>query len=261
MHFFVDQTLKFLRRHKDQPCFVNLWPDDVHTPWVPDETHQSKPRSHESEQAFRLTLKEFDRQIGRLMDGLKELGIDEQTLVIFTSDNGAAPTFEGERSAGLRGAKATLYEAGIRVPFIVRWPKHVPAGVVNDKTVLTAVDMFPSLCAVAGVSSPKNAGLEGENLSAAFFGKAASREKPILWEFGRNFHKPNSPDKSPNLAIRDGKWKLLINDDKTSAELYDLNNDPLENDNLAESNPRIVKKLSRPLLKWRASLPRLNTEN
>ena len=109
--FFVERTLDFLARHPNQPCFVNLWPDDVHTPWVPDE-HSGKGDTPAN---FRPVLIEMDRQIGRLLEGLKRLGLDERTLVIFASDNGALPTFRGARSGGFRGSKLSLYEGGIRL--------------------------------------------------------------------------------------------------------------------------------------------------
>src|SRR5690606_5018622 len=131
--YFVDRTLDFLSRHKDKPCFVNLWPDDMHTPWVPEKDPEytgKYPMSPEKEAAFKLVLKEYDLQVGRLIDGLKKLGIEKNTIIIFTSDNGPLPTFSGSRAAGLRGSKLSLYEGGIRMPFIISWPGHIPAGTV-----------------------------------------------------------------------------------------------------------------------------------
>ena len=171
--FFVDKTLDFLRRHKDQPCYVNLWPDDVHTPWVPSQERLGLyPSGPAEERKFRAVLDEYDRQMGRLFAGLKELGLEERTLVIFTSDNGPLPSFRGSRSGGLRGSKLSLYEGGIRMPFIVRWPGHVPAGRVDDQTVVAGTDLFPSLCAIAGVKLPKDVAFDGEDLSARVAGQA-----------------------------------------------------------------------------------------
>src|ERR1035437_7643351 len=153
--FFVDKTLDFLRRHRGQPCFVNLWPDDVHTPWVPNQERLGLyPNGPAEERKFRAVLDEYDRQMGRLFTGLKELGLEGQTLVIFTSDNGPLPSFRGSRSGGLRGSQLSLYEGGIRMPFIVRWPGHTPAGRLDDQAVLAATDLFSSLCAIAGVELP-----------------------------------------------------------------------------------------------------------
>jgi arylsulfatase A-like enzyme len=250
--FFVDKALDFLRRHKGQPCYVNIWPDDMHTPWVPSD---DAPKGDKPEN-FRRVLAEYDRQLGRLMAGLKELGIDDKTLVVFTSDNGPLPTFGGTRAAGLRGSKLSLYEGGVREPFIVRWPGHVPAGRVDEQSVLNAVDLLPSFCALAGASAPPS--LDGEDGSAAWLGKAVARAKPLFWEYGRNnksFKYPEGRDRSPNVAVRDGNWKLLVSADGTGTELYDLVADPKETTNLAAQQPEITRCLTEQALRWRRSLP------
>src|SRR5690606_22993133 len=109
-------------------CFVNFWPDDMHTPWVPSSDFYDKKETWDTRETFVRVLKEYDIQIGRLMKGLKELGMDKNTLVIFTSDNGPAPTFDQIRANSERGAKNSLYEAGINMPFIVRWPVKIKSG-------------------------------------------------------------------------------------------------------------------------------------
>ncbi|MBM3890067.1 MAG: N-acetylgalactosamine-6-sulfatase [Verrucomicrobia bacterium] len=257
--FFVSKALDFLRRHQDRPCYVNLWPDDVHDPYVPcDERLAARADAPAEERKFRAVLDEYDRQLGRLFAGLKELGLDERTLVIFTSDNGALSNYRGLRNGGLRAGKLSLYEGGIRIPFIVRWPGRAPAGRVDEQTVLGAVDLFPSLCALAGTTLPRGAAFDGEDLSGAVLGKPATRAKPLLWEYGRNgkfFRYPKGRDRSPNVAIRDGQWKLLVNADGTGAELYDLGADPKETTNLAERQPDLAKRLSEQALAWRKSLP------
>ncbi len=253
--FFVERTLDFLARHPNQPCFINLWPDDVHTPWVPDE-HSGKGDTPAN---FRPVLIEMDRQIGRLLDGLKRLGLDERTLVIFASDNGALPTFRGARSGGFRGSKLSLYEGGIRLPLIARWPGHVTANRVDTTTVFAAVDVLPTLCAVAEAPTPAGANLDGLDLSAALLGRpSAPRAQPLFWEYGRNaktFNYPAGRDRSPNLAVREGKWKLLINDDGAGAELYNLETDPAETTSLAATEPAVTQRLREAVLAWRRTLP------
>jgi len=257
--FFVDRTLDFLKRHKGQPCYVNLWPDDVHTPWVPSD-EQLGPQAAsvpEQQRKYRAVLAELDRQVGRLLDGIKEMGLDDHTLVLFTSDNGALPTFGGKRSVNFRGSKLSLYEGGIRMPFIAHWPGRVPAGRTDAETVLSAVDLFPSLCKLAGAPLPA-AALDGEELSGALLGQSFQRRQPLMWEYGRNatsFAYPQGRDKSPNLAVRDGRWKLLVNADGSGAELYDLSSDAGEAKNVAEQQPEIVKRLREVVLAWRKSLP------
>jgi arylsulfatase A-like enzyme len=251
--FFVDKTLDFLDRHRGQPCFINLWPDDVHTPWVPDEVSDRKdlPKN------FRPVLAEMDKQIGRLLDGLKSRGLEENTIVIFTSDNGALPTFRGDRSGGFRGSKLELWEGGIRMPFIVRWPGHVPAGRIDDRSILSAVDLFPTLCALTGATIPPDARLDGVDVSAVWRGTPAAKRGPLFWEYGRNDEWFKfGPDRSPNVAVRRDQWKLLINADGTNAQLYDLETDRKEAKNVAADHPEIARELSRLALDWRTSLPK-----
>ncbi len=234
---------------------MNLWLDDVHTPWVPGpEAAKGDTRAN-----FRAVLAETDRQIGRLLEALRQRDLENSTLVIFTSDNGPLPTFDASRSAGLRGAKLSLYESGIRVPFIVRWPGHVPAGRVDDTTLVCGVDMFPTLCAIAGAPLPATANLDGEDLSAALRGSPGTRGKPLFWEYGRNStafkFPPNPRDRSPTLAIRESHWKLLVEADGSAAELYHIITDPRETSNVAAEHADVARKLTGQLLSWRKSLP------
>ena len=252
--FFVDKTLDFFARNQGKPVFVNLWLDDPHTPWVPDANAKKK---EESPRNLKGVLVEMDRQIGRLMDELKKRRLDENTIVIFTSDNGALPTFNGDRSSPYRGHKLALYEGGIRMPFIVRWPGKVPAGKTDVRSVLMAEDIFPTLCAIAGASLPREHKLDGIDVSAVWRGQPLAKRGPVFWEYGRNdeFFR-FGPDKSPNLAVRRDNWKLLINADGTRAELYDLAADVKEAKNRAGEKPEIAKELTKLVMDWRATWPK-----
>ncbi len=255
--FFVDKTLDFLRRNTDRPCFVNLWFDDVHSPWIPNEDAQNE-KNPNVEKNLKPVISEMDAQVGRLMDGLKKLGIDDHTLVIFTSDNGPYPHLRG-RTVDFRGCKFSLYEGGLRLPFIARWPGVIPAGETDKVTVLSSVDMFPTLCHFAGAELPSGVAFDGVDLHDSFKGLHAPRNRPLMWEYGRNarfFGYPKLPDdRSPNLAIRDGDWKLLVNADGENVELYNLAFDPSEARNLAESDPQVASRLRSDVLKWRKSMP------
>jgi arylsulfatase A-like enzyme len=258
--FFVDKTLDFLKLHKGQPAYINVWLDDVHTPWVPDEMSQvpGEPRK-ETPEKLRRVLVETDRQMGRLLNGIRELGIDEQTLVIFASDNGALPTFQGQRSAGLRGSKLSLYEGGIRLPFIARWPGHAPARRVDDQTVISAVDLLPTFCVLAEARVPNDVSFDGQDQGPALRGDIRARSVTLFWEYGRNneaFRYPQGRDRSPNVAMRDGHWKLLVNVDGTNAELYDVVADRAEMKNLAAEFPDRVKQMTEQALAWRARMPK-----
>jgi arylsulfatase A-like enzyme len=249
--FFVERTLDFMAHHKDKPCFVNLWLDDPHTPWVPEPKDGETPAPGNTRGKLVRVLRENDRQIGRLMDALPA-----NTLLIYTSDNGALPTFNGARTLGWRGSKLSLYEGGIRLPFIARWPGKIPAGRVDDTTVLSALDMMPTLCALAGAKS--GAAPDGEDFSAALLGQAAQRTRPLFWEYGRNtnsFAFPAAMHRSPNLAVREGHWKLLVNADGSGTELYDIIADANETKNLAAAEPDVSKRLRQAALAWRKSLP------
>ncbi len=134
--FFVDRTLDFIKQHSDQPCFVNVWLDDPHTPWVPEATKAGQQQRPQARDNLEKVLQEVDKQMGRLAQALPA-----NTLLIFVSDNGPLPTFQATRAVNKRGSKLSLYEGGINVPFIARWPNHVPAGVVNDSAVIGGVDL------------------------------------------------------------------------------------------------------------------------
>ncbi len=254
--WMVDETLKFMQQHSTQPRFVNLWLDDLHTPYRPSEDKDDRALPAK----YRDVLVETDRQIGRLIDALPP-----NTLILLCGDNGPEPTLEHSRTHGLRGMKWSLYEGGIRTPLIVRWPGKVPAGAVNDSTVFCSIDFMPTLCALAQVKAPA-ADQDGEDMSAALRGEKRLRHKPLLWEYGRKpgqagkvkngFPYPKEPDsKSSNVAIRDGDWKLLVNADGTRTELYRLDRDTNETTNLAEIEKDTAERLKKAALDWRKGLP------
>lgn len=257
--YFVDKTLDFLRRHKGEPCFVNLWPDDMHTPYVPSKEAYDKTNKGgfwDQEVNFVPVLAEFDKQIGRLLDGLDELGIADNTIIIFTSDNGPNPRYKNVRTGGMRGQKGTLYEGGIRLPFLIRWPDRIKPGQINDETVLTSIDLHPTVCAMAGID-PVDCGyeLDGLDMSRSMLKKAQKRKSPMFWEFGHHFvgkDLPKNPfhTRSPNICVREGDWKLLVNYDGTMVELYNIANDKNETQNVAETYPSITQKLKDMAIDW-----------
>ncbi len=267
---FIERTLDFIRRQKaaGRPFYVNLWFSEVHDAHVPrpqdadPELPVTKGGYPQSMDAFRRTLTGFDRDMGTLLAGLHNMDMDDNTLILFTGDNGPNPLYDATtraRSGGLRGQKWSLYEGGIREPFFVRWPGHVPAGKLDETSVLSSVDFFPSVCRIAGVKPPEDAMLDGEEVTQAWFGEPVRRKHPLLWEYGRtrNFLYPKlESDHSPNLAIRDGNWKLLAQDDGSRTELYDLASDPHETSNVAAEHKDIASRLRDAVLEYRHSLPK-----
>ena len=262
--WMVDRTLDFLKANPDRPCFVNLWLDDPHTPWVPSADDQQAGREGraigkgDSPGRLRGVMTEMDRQIGRLLDALRAKDPSRPALVLFVSDNGPLPTLGKARTVGLRGSKLSLYEGGIRVPMIAWGPGLVPAGLTNDATVMSGVDLFPTLCRLSGISLPEGYEPDGEDLSPALLGKSPRRTRPLFWEYGRNdesFAFPAGKARSPSVAVLEGSWKLLVNPDGLGVELYDLARDPDEAANRAADEPELAKRLAGEAIKWRKSLP------
>jgi N-acetylgalactosamine-6-sulfatase len=211
-------------------------------------------------QIYLASITDIDTQVGRLLTTLRDLGLVQDTLVVFTSDNGPddiavhSVSYSGVGSPGpFRGRKRSLYEGGIRVPFLVRWPGHVPAGRVSN-AVIAAVDWLPTIASIAEAQVPSEAPLDGENVADIWFGTDRPRQKPLLWEW--RFPIPGHVlNRSPLAAIREGPWKLLLNSDGSRVELYDIPNDPSEVNNLAPQQMGVVFNLALKLLTWQASLP------
>jgi arylsulfatase A-like enzyme len=258
----VDRTLDFIKQHQEERFYIHLWTGDVHDPFHPKEEHLKMFEEYANnpyEQKFLAVLYQLDLQIGRILSGLDEMGLTNQTLMVLASDNGPTDwqyyyeeNYTPPGSQGpFRGRKWSLYEGGIRVPFLARWPNHIPAGLTNDYTMLNAVDLFPTLCRLAEVPMPM-ANFDGEDMSRALTGKVKQREKPLFWNYGSEFDiKPGDPKfRSPNLAIRDGSWKLLVNRDGSSVELYNLQDDQAETTNVANRHPEVVRRLSDQLFQW-----------
>jgi N-acetylgalactosamine-6-sulfatase len=154
-----------------------------------------------------------------------------------------------------RGRKRSLYEGGIRTPFILRWPDGgTPAGAVNNSSPVSAVDLLPTFCEAAGCDIPADYALDGESMLDVFAGSHRGRETSLKWEW-RFRIAGHVINRSPILAIRDGNWKLLVNPDSSRSELFDIPTDPMELNNLAETNPEIVDRLRRQVTAWQQELP------
>lgn len=207
----------------------------------------------------------MDAQVGRMLDRLEELGLQENTLVIFTSDNGpedisvSSASYSGVGSPGpYRGRKRSLYEGGICVPLVARWPGKIWRNTLNDSTVMGDVDLLPTVCYFAGVPEQRlsRLRLDGQNMACAFFGRPLNRARPLMWEYngGGIGHPINQ---SPPMAIRENEWKLLMDypGQGTRIELYNLAQDVREVDNVATDFPGVARRLSEQLRSWCESLP------
>jgi N-acetylgalactosamine-6-sulfatase len=261
-----------MRAHRDGPFYVNVWTRLPHAPLHPSAEQLKAYENLRPDpelpylgamQIYLACISDIDTQVGRLLAEIKALGIDEKTLVAFSSDNGPEDievrnaAYSGVGSPGpFRGRKRSLYEGGVRVPFVVRWPGegNVPAGRVSD-AVLAAVDWLPTVCSLAGVEPPAEAVRDGENVADILRGARRDRQKPLFWEW-RYAITGHAINRSPMGAIRDGKWKLLMNPDRGRVELYDIPADPGETLNVAAQHPGEVERLAKRLAEWQGLLPK-----
>lgn len=255
---FVEAALAFIDRatRARQPVYINVWPDDVHSPfWPPVDKWADGKRG-----LYLSVLEELDRQLGILFDHIRDTPtLRNNTLILVCSDNGPEP---GAGSAGpFRGSKTTLYEGGLRSPLVAWGPGIIApakAGTENGTSVFAAFDLVPSLLALAAAKPPKGVILDGEDMSAALLGKeSGSRRQPLFWRRppDRKSWRPMLPEMLPDLAVREGQWKLLCDYDGSSPQLYDLANDLGESTNLAARHPDLVARLTAAVLAWHRAMP------
>jgi arylsulfatase A-like enzyme len=265
----ADETIRFIRANKDRPFFVNAWPLIPHAPLNPTEEQMKTYKHldwgrgiphHNAQTLYFASITDLDTQVGRIMREVDKLGIRDKTMILFSSDNGPeviSSTAAGHAAAGsagpFRGRKRSLYEGGVRVPFIACWPGKIPAGRIDKTSILCGADLLPTACKLAGISIP--ADLDGEDISDILRGKERPRAKPLMWEWRFSIGGAEPFHQSPTLAIRDGDWKLLINADKTRAELFNIPADPTELLDQAALHPEVVEKLSTQVLAWKKTLP------
>lgn len=277
-------AISFMKENKDQPFYVNIWGHATHFPVDPAENLAAEfqdvkvkrndfapTMQHKFDECVKIggnidasmqkylgDVYQIDMNVGRVLKTIDELGLRENTIVVFSSDHGPAPVIlssKGVRKYSdnmlgyvgeLRGGKHTQYEGGTRVPFIIRWPGHVKAGRVDNESVCSFIDWLPTLCTITDVKMLPGQ-LDGEDISDIWLGGTRERRKPLFW-------RPSSPGGTP--AIRDGKWKMHLDGKRNQGvELYDLSVDVSESTNVAVQNPIVVKELQKKLRTWVAELP------
>jgi arylsulfatase A-like enzyme len=240
----ADEAIAFVRQPRDKPFFLNWWPFSVHYPMQAREEVIAKYRQRGDieDPIYAAMIEDMDTAIGRFLKALDEAGLSENTLVLFNSDNGG---YNGDNRP-LRGLKGMLYEGGIRVPWIVRWPGKVQPGVTNDTPVIST-DCYPTLLEAADITPTPNHPLDGKSI-LPLLTQSSGIERNTLY-----FHYPNYAFHKQNRlgsAIREDDFKLIKNYDDDSLELYNLRSDIGEKNNLVTSSPELAKRLASKLEGW-----------
>lgn len=240
--------------------FINLWLKDPHTPlWPNDEQREPYKGLEPDKETYFAVLTDADRHIGRLMKALNELGLDENTLVIFSSDNGPAhvpPALYVGSTGGLKGRKVDVFQGGVNVPFIVRWPGRVDANKIDSTSVLSAVDLLPTFAELAQKELPAGHQPDGESFTAIFDNIPFKRSKPLYWDWRFETEDPNRPNGWVSGAVRDGEWKLLADHKRERVELYNIASDRFESKDLSGGNRTKTAELLAQLDKWQGELPK-----
>jgi len=276
--FLADRAVEFIERHQQEPFFLYLPHNAVHTPIHAKEELLAKykkkpPVGGHDDPAYAGMIESLDDCVGRVMEKLDELGIAENTVLIFSSDNGGLGGYQVPETdltkgitdnAPLREGKGSLYEGGVRVPMIVRWPKVIEAGGRCDEA-LVHVDMYPTFAALAGAKLAEGYTLDGVSMTRLFEEPGASLgERAIFAHFPgylQSYIKEAVWRTTPVATIREGNWKLLEFFEDGRLELYNLAEDLSERNNLVEQESKLAQKLHKKMLAWRehtgAAMPKL----
>jgi arylsulfatase A-like enzyme len=292
--YVFDQALEFLEQLDDKPFYLNVWGHISHFPVNPherfvkrfeditvDESLFSAPMREKFDQCRELggdvtesmrrylgDVSSLDDDVGRLLRKLDELGLRDNTIVVFASDQGPAPVISKalkgskqdnrspERRAyarnmlgsmqPFRGGKHMFLEGGVHTPFIIRWPEKVPAGRVNETSVISMIDWLATISKLAGIENIPD-DLDGEDVSDIWLGATRTRRTPLFWRLSNKY---------AATVVRDGDWKYVEpRNRRIPGELYDVSKDIMEADNVADKHPDIVKRFERMVAAFEAELP------
>lgn len=271
---FMEQSVQ-----QGRPFFINVWLHEPHTPFHTVPKYEWRFRHLDrAEQIYASVLSHADDRIGEMLDALDRLGITQNTLVLFSSDNGPA---RGAKSAeldlqydtatgagwgiaasqgvtgGRRGYKAALFEGGIGVPFIARWPGKIEAGKLDESSLISAVDLLPTFCELAGAKLPANYQPDGISIVSVLQGKPMPRRtQPLYWKIDAPWPaQAAKPDHWVAWATVQDQWKLVANRPLTHTELYAIHEDVTESNDLSTKHPEVASRLLADLKAWKATLP------
>jgi arylsulfatase A-like enzyme len=246
----TEHAVRFIEEHADEPFFIDVAYNAPHWPYqvpgrpsvAPDNARHFMPQDvmTSSRDDYIAMVEYLDGKIGELLASLERLGVAEDTIVIFTNDNG------GEwlsSSAPLFGRKWTVWEGGVRVPALVRWPGRIPAGKVSDQVGIT-MDLTASILAVTGTPVPKETGLDGMNLFPVWEGKQPEIERTLFWRAGTGTGR--------QVAVRRGDWKVLI--DRNHTYVFNVRTDLSERNDVARFRQDVAQTLYPLIGEWEASV-------
>ncbi len=254
---FTNAALTFIKdsRKSKQPFYLNLWPDDVHSPFFPpaDRRGDGSKRTR-----YLGVLRTMDEQLGVLFEHVRaDPALRDNTLILLCSDNG--PEQGAGRAGGLRGLKTMLFEGGIRSPLIAWGPglmEQDSAGTVNRRSVFSAMDLVPTLLSITGVAPPDDVTFDGEPLPDVVRGSSiASRSAPLFFRRPPDRDRFYGVEDLPDLAVRDGRFKLLCEYDGSDARLHDLLKDPGESVDVSRQHAEVTERLKASVLAWHRSMP------
>ncbi len=237
---YTEEAVKFIRKNKDRPFFLYLPHTMPHIPLFVSDEFFVEDVYH----AYKVTIEQIDSSVGRVLAALKEAGVDRNTLVVYTSDNGPwlAKKHHGGSALPLRDGKFSTYEGGMREPCIMCWPGRIPAGKVCGELCST-IDLLPTFAGLAGAEVPNDRVIDGRDIWPLMAGEPGAKSPHDAFFFYRG---------TTLEAVRSGKWRLRRT--KKTIELYDLEADISEKNNLADTNPEIVKRLTGVMREFDRSL-------
>lgn len=238
----ADEAIKWIKEDRDasKPFAMSVWFHEPHKPIATDiKFSELYPEQTDTKSRYYGNISQLDFALGQIMNTLDDEGIADNTLLLFTSDNGPL-TVEGGETGGLRGAKRSDFEGGIRVPFIVRWPGHIKAGTVSDIPVI-GTDIFSTVLDILKIEQPSDRTIDGVSMLPVFKGETPAREIPMFW-------RTHVSGKDCRTALREGDWKIVSNDTMTKFLLFNLKKDRQEQNDLSAEMPEKFNQMKRLLI-------------
>ena len=238
----ADEAIRWLKEVRDpaKPFVLSVWFHEPHKPIATDIKFSSLyPDQNERNSTYYGNITQMDYALGKVMKALDAVGVSENTLLIFTSDNGPVAS-EGGSTGGLRGGKRSDFEGGICVPFLVRWPSHITAGTVSDIPVI-GTDIFSTVLDTTGIAPPSDRTIDGVSMLPVFKGQRVERKTPLFWRT----HVSGADNR---VAVRVDDWKIVANDTLTDFKLFNIQKDRVEKDDLALKMPGKTEEMKKILL-------------